>query len=78
MAKRRESDWWSGQSAPIPKRLKSHRVSESENEEDYSDDESSGGRFADPNSFLQRFGGYASDENEEYESSDEKQGMVQV
>jgi hypothetical protein len=76
MAKRGVGEWWaSNQSAPVPKHSKNHRISESE-PKDYSDDESTAGAFGDPNSFLQQFGGYASDQDEhENENSDDQQGM---
>jgi hypothetical protein len=65
MAKRREDAiqfWRENQSTPR-KRSRNHPVSDSDDVEDYSDDESRFGGLGDPSTFLRQFGGYASDDD---------------
>ncbi len=76
MAKRRDENWDMDdgrQARSNPKKVRRHRVSNSE-PDDSSEDESHGGRFGDPSAFLRQFGGYASDD-EKYDS-DENEGWL--
>ncbi len=70
--RRSNRDAFMGMSTP-KKRKDQHRVSDSDDGEADSDgDDSSVGQFGDPNAFLNKFGGYASDGSE----SEHEQGEI--
>jgi hypothetical protein len=72
MAKRADR-WFPGSDGPsgyMPKRAKSHRVSESEDDGD-SDQGSMSAHFNDPKAFMRNFGGYDSDNDDDQDSDDQ-------